>query len=137
MTAEDHRRRRISSFMTLAREELNAAAVLPKENERQAAYFQQQAVEKMLRAVLEAEDVSVGPTHNIGDLAGRLPAGHTLRGEFCRFDGLSVAATRYRYPGGSGRLASPMAGEVARVQADILALARKVDVFLKAKGYDS
>ncbi|WP_442577686.1 HEPN domain-containing protein [Mesorhizobium sp. ASY16-5R] len=137
MTGEDHRRRRIFSFMTLAREELNAAAVLPKVNERQAAYFQQQAVEKLLRAVLEAEDVLTGPTHNIGDLAGRLPDGHLLEAKFVRFDGLSVAATRYRYPGGSGRLASPTAGEVARLQADIQALAEEVGVFLNGKGYEA
>ena len=137
MSGADHRIRRIASFMTLAREELRAAAKLRDDNERQAAYFQQQAVEKAARAVLEAEDVRVGPTHNIFELAKLLPAGHPLYGEIAQFDELSSAATRYRYPGGAGRLADPAPGQVEHFQTAIVRLIEKVETYLRGKGFGS
>ena len=83
MTAADHRRRRIASFMTLAFEELKAA-------------------EKLLRAVLEIESIPAGPTHNLRTLADLLDKGHALKPEFLAVEEWSSAATRFRYPSGSG-----------------------------------
>jgi HEPN domain-containing protein len=96
MTAEAQRRRRIDSFLALAEEEFAAAGLLLDKLPRQAAYFQQQCVEKLLRGVLEAEGVPVGPTHNIRQLADMLPAEHALKGSFLQFETLSSAATRFR-----------------------------------------
>jgi hypothetical protein len=53
-------------------------------------------VEKLLRAVLEAEGVPVGPTHNIRQLADMLPPDHVLKARFLEFETLSSAATRFR-----------------------------------------
>ncbi|WP_363348240.1 HEPN domain-containing protein [Methylocystis echinoides] len=88
MSAEAQRRRRIASFLSLAEEEFGAAGMLLARLPRQAAYFQQQCVEKLLRAVLEAEGVPVGPTHNIRQLADMLPPDHVLKARFLEFETL-------------------------------------------------
>jgi len=88
--------------LTLADEEMKAAEVLLETLPRQSAFFQQQAAEKLLRAVLEIEGVPVGPTHNLRTLTDLLEADHALRNEFLLVDEWGSAATRFRYPGGSG-----------------------------------
>ncbi|WP_457796778.1 HEPN domain-containing protein [Methylocystis sp. S23] len=126
MTAEAQKRRRVASFLALAEEELAAARILLDKLPRQAAYFQQQCVEKLLRAVLEAEGVPVGPTHNIRQLADMLPANHELKPRFLDFETLSSAATRFRYPTASGAVASPPSGDASSRQEDIERLKRDV-----------
>lgn len=102
MSAVDHRRRRIASFLLLACEEMKASAVLLEGLPRQSAFFQQQAAEKMLRAVLEVEGVAAGPTHNLRTLTELLGPTHVVRARFLEIEDWSSAATRFRYPGGSG-----------------------------------
>src|SRR5271168_1619027 len=102
MTAADHRRRRIATFLTLADEEMKAAEVLLETFPRQSAFFQQQAAEKLVRAVLEVEGIPAGPTHNLRTLTDLLGGGHELRADFLAVEELSSAATRFRYPGGHG-----------------------------------
>lgn len=130
MSAEAQRQRRIASFLALAEEEFSAAGVLLGKLPRQAAYFQQQCVEKLLRAVLEAEGVPVGPTHNIRQLADMLPADHALKAGFLCFETLSSAATRFRYPTASGAVANPPAGEASERQEKIERLKGDVGRFL-------
>jgi len=84
-SASDLRRRRIAAFLQIADEEAQAAATLLGLLPRQCAFFQQQCVEKLLRAVLEAEDVPAGPTHNLRTLADLLPRDHGLRSTFLAF----------------------------------------------------
>ncbi len=55
MTPDELRRLRILSFLQLAREELDVALEIKANHRRQAAYFLQQSVEKLLRGVLETE----------------------------------------------------------------------------------
>jgi HEPN domain-containing protein len=129
MTAEAQRQRRILSFLALAEEEFAAATMLLDKLPRQAAYFQQQCVEKLLRAVLEAEGVPVGPTHNIRQLADMLPSQHALKARFTEFETLSAAATRFRYPTASGAVARPP-GEAGDRQQDIEKLKHEVGEFL-------
>ena len=64
------KRARIDAFLTIAGEELAAALQLEKILPRQSAYFLSQAVEKLLRALVEAEGRVAGTTHNLGFLAG-------------------------------------------------------------------
>jgi HEPN domain-containing protein len=130
MSAETQRRRRIGSFLALASEELEAAGLLLENLPRQAAYFHQQRVEKLLRAVLEAEAVPCGPTHNIRQLADMLPAEHSLKDRFLEFDSLSSAATRFRYPTASGAIASPPAGQPSNRHRRIHELVREVNAYL-------
>jgi len=123
--------------MTLAREELRAASTLMKDSPRQAVYFQQQTVEKLLRGVLEAEDIFAGPTHNIRGLTDLLPKGHRFYDLFLEFEELSSAATRYRYPGGAGRLFDADDRQIETFQPKIARLLADVDAFMHAKGYET
>ncbi|WP_237151479.1 HEPN domain-containing protein [Oryzibacter oryziterrae] len=104
MTPEELRRIRVGAFHRLAAEELDAARLLATSHPAQAAYFLQQSVEKLARGVLEMLDVPVGPTHNIHQLALLMAGQDAWRDRFAALDELSVAATRYRYPGPKGTL---------------------------------
>lgn len=114
MNAHNHRLKRIRSFLVLAEEERLAATRLMQDLPRQAAFFTQQAVEKLLRAVIEAEDCVAGRTHNIRELISILPQDNPLRDHFLAFEDLSSAATRYRYPMGGGGLAEPEPDETLK-----------------------
>ncbi len=102
MSAVDYRRRRVATFMALADEEMKASERLLEELPRQSAFFQQQAAEKMLRAVLEVESIPAGPTHNLRTLTELLASSNPMRADFLEIEDWSSAATRFRYPGGSG-----------------------------------
>lgn len=129
MSADSQRQRRIASFLTLASEELAAAGTLLDKLPRQGAYFQQQAVEKLLRAVLEVEAIPAGPSHNIRALADLLPKDHVLKARFVGFEDLSSAATRFRYPTASGAIASVSAVDAIRRQEEIVKLKSEVVAF--------
>ena len=105
MTAHPHRLKRIRSFITLAGDELKAVKLLSQEVPRPALFLAQQVVDKLLRAVIEAEDQRAGPTHNIRELVGIIGSKNPLYDDFLMFDDLSSASSRYRYPVGSGGLA--------------------------------
>lgn len=105
MTPEELRLQRIRSFVQLAEEEFEVAMEIKAKHHRQAAYFLQQCVEKLLRCVLEMEAVQAGTMHNIRGLVDLLPKGHLLAERFLELDELSPAATRYRYPGPKGTVA--------------------------------
>lgn len=100
-------RRRVALFLQIAGEELGAARALARAFPRQAAYFAQQGVEKIARAVLAHEGIPFGTSHNIGQMAAALPADHAWRPKLTAFDRLSPAATSFRYPTPGGRLAAP------------------------------
>ena len=104
--------KRVRAFLTIASEELDAARKLATPLPRQGQYFLQQAVEKLLRAVIEVEGAKAGISHNLGYLAGLLPAAHEFRERFEAFDHLSGASTRYRYPNDDGRIATVSAQSV-------------------------
>ena len=98
------KRARIDAFLTIAGEELAAALQLVKILPRQSAYFLSQAVEKLLRALVEAEGRVAGTTHNLGFLAGLLDNGHPLLNDFLALEHLTSASTSTRYPSSTGRL---------------------------------
>ncbi len=104
MTPSDLQIRRMNSFLLIAERELRAAGLLGKDLPEQAAYFMQQAIEKLIRALLEFEGIPMGVGHNLRALADQLPPDHPFAGRFRQFDDLSVASTRYRYPTSEGRL---------------------------------
>jgi hypothetical protein len=112
---------RIAAFLQLAQEELDAARALPGTARRQAAYFCQQSAEKIARAVLAHAGVPFG----LGQMAASLPPDHPWRGKLNALDKHSPAATRYRYPGPTGRLAEPPSA--ARLLEDI----RELSVLLE------
>jgi HEPN domain-containing protein len=119
MTPEELRRLRVGAFRQLASEELEAARVLEASHPAQAAYFLQQSVEKLARGILEMLDVPVGPTHNIHQLAQLMEGKDAWREQFAALDELSVAATRYRYPGPKGNLSAMPKDRLARLLGDV------------------
>jgi HEPN domain-containing protein len=116
---------RIASFIALAHEELAAAHSLISVAPRQAAYFIQQSAEKASRAVLTAAGVPFGTSHNLGQMAVALPPDHPLRAAVNSLDKFSTAATKYRYPSPSGRLADPPSAE--RLVADVAEVRAFID----------
>lgn len=97
----------VESYLRLAEEELAAAKRIIDAFPRQAAYFMAQAAEKLVRAVISAEQIQLGPTHDIGRLVSALPVDHPLRPYLMPLHALSTASTRYRYPTPVGKLAPP------------------------------
>lgn len=130
MTAEELRRRRIESFRKLAFEELSAAKMLAKTHSGQSAYFLQQCVEKLVRGVLEINDLPAGPTHQIAQLAYLLGKESVYAKRFATFDELSVAATRYRYPGPHGEVRTISAERLAYLLREVEVLRDDIDAVL-------
>jgi HEPN domain-containing protein len=114
-------RERAAAFLQIAQEELAAAQALSGSGRRQAAYFCQQTAEKIARAILAIAGVPFGTGHNLGQMAAALPLGHPWREKLNALDKHSPAATRYRYPGPTGRLAEPPPQK--RLEEDIRELA--------------
>ncbi|BBE71383.1 HEPN domain-containing protein [Oharaeibacter diazotrophicus] len=134
MTADSLRLKRIRSFVTLAGRELRAAELLAAELPAEATFQAQQSVEKLLRAVIEAEDKRAGTTHDIRQLADLIGSQHALRQSFLALEDLSSAATRYRYPSGSGGLAAPPTSDELRTTlAAIRSLTIDVIRFLETR----
>jgi len=130
LTPELIRLRRIEGFLLIASEELDGAGRFAEPLPRQAAYFLQQTVEKLLRAVLELEGIPAGPSHNILGLAEMLPDGHEFKEVLVSFDDLSTASTRYRYPNERGVVRSIDPKQVTSRLADVRDLDRSVRAFL-------
>ena len=130
MTAEELRRRRIESFRKLAFEELSAAQMLAETHSGQSAYFLQQCVEKLGRGVLEINDVPAGPTHQIAQLAYLLGKENVYAKRFATFDELSVAATRYRYPGPHGEVRTMRPERLAYLLREVEGLRNDIDAVL-------
>jgi len=133
VTAADHRRRRIATFLTLADEEMKAAEMLLETLPRQSAFFQQQAAEKLLRAVLEVEGIPAGPTHNLRTLMDLLKVGHAMDAEFQIAEEWSSAATRFRYPAGSGDAPKVSSAVLRDRQTKLAALQGGVAAFISAR----
>jgi Fe-S cluster assembly ATP-binding protein len=129
----DQRSRKIGAFLTIAEEEFAAARQLAPLLPRQGAYFLQQSIEKLVRAVLECDDIAAGATHNLRYLADLLGQGHPLQAEFIAFDDLTPASTRYRYPSPSGALAPVKAESVMARFAEVESLTRHVRNYIDGK----
>jgi HEPN domain-containing protein len=132
LSPDDHRRRRIATFLTLAFEEMKDAEMLLDTLPRQSAFFQQQAAEKCLRAV-EVEGVPAGPTHNLRTLADLLPADHVMKPEFLAVEEWSSAATRFRYPSGSGAAPTVSKAILSDRQGRLAALQQVVSTFISSR----
>lgn len=134
MTTHPLRLKRIQAFLVLAERELRAGEILLADFPAEATYQAQQSVEKLLRAVIEAEDKRAGTTHNIRELADLIGPRHELRNHFLALEDLSFAATRYRYPTGSGGLAVPPTSDELRITiAAIRTLMAQVIRFLETR----
>ena len=121
---------RIVSFIALAEEDLRAARLLRTSVPRQAAFFVQQTVEKIGKALLVHDGVDPERIHAIAKLAAELTAAHPLRADLMALDRLSIYATATRYPSPTGKLPNPPA--VDALDADIATVA---DLLARAKSH--
>lgn len=112
---------RIASFIALAEEGLRAARLLRTSVPRQAAFFVQQTVEKIGKALLVHDGVDPERVHAIAKLAAELAPAHPLRADLMALDRLSVYATVIRYPSPTGKLPRPPAADA--LDADIATVA--------------
>jgi HEPN domain-containing protein len=126
--------KRVKAFLQIAEEELSAAKRLQAPLPRQAHYFLQQTVEKLIRANLEAAGIPAGTSHSLLFLAGLLPPSHPLRARFAEFEHLSAAATHYRYPTGTGVLHNISPDEVLVELRRVTELKGDVMAYLKTQG---
>jgi hypothetical protein len=127
--------KRVKAFLQIAEEDLSAATRLQSSLPRQAYFLLQQAVEKLIRATLEASEVPAGMAHNVFFLAGLLPEGHPLRGRFAEFENSSSDSTRYSYPTETGGLPSVSVGEVLTEVSRVTKLRDEVLAYLMAEGF--
>jgi HEPN domain-containing protein len=115
----------VTSFVALAAEDLADARLLKSPVPRQAAFFLQQAAEKVGKAMLIREGIDPVRIHAIGKLAAELPDTHPLKAELMVLDRLSVYATATRYPSLTGRL--PRVPDQARIESEMRAVADLLD----------
>ena len=123
----------IASYFQLAEEGLKAANILLRADQfRDATYFAQRVTERIARALLTHAGRAFGTAHNLGQMAAALPADHPFMSRIKALDELSTAATKFRYPSPTGRLASPPPADVLRRTLD------DIEVLLRdAKAYAS
>lgn len=118
-------RRRIESFLDLAAADAAAALLLAASKNRYAAYHVQQAVEKLVKAVLVHRGTEAGVEHHLDVLIAKLAEADGWRARLKPFEGYSPFATAWRYPAPGGRL--PTVPDAAIVIAD----AKKIEVLLQ------
>lgn len=117
--------RKVASFIALAREDLRAAKSHCSSFPRHAAFWIEQAAEKVIKAVLTQENIGFPVTHHqLGALATLLPSEHEWREDLRGFDRFSPSATVFRYPTGSG--AMPKSPDPAALAKDIAELERLI-----------
>jgi hypothetical protein len=85
---------------------------------------------KLLRAVLEHEQIVASPTHSLRQLAQLLPKDHRWRDAFDELDRISSAATRYRYPTSAGNIIDADEGLTSTDLANVEKLSREVSAWL-------
>ena len=105
--------------------------MLSGEHRPQSAYFLQQTVEKLARAILEIDDIPVGPTHQIQQLARMMVNRQELAARFVKLDELSSAATKFRYPGPTGNISDIPATRLEALHFEVKSLFNEVDIVIK------
>jgi HEPN domain-containing protein len=127
--------RRIRAFFDLADRGLKSAEILFRDGQfEDAAYFAQQSVERVARALLTKAGVPFGTSHNLGQMASALPEAHPFKSRINEFDSLSSAATKYRYPTASGWLPEgPDFESLRRTLNEVAALVREAKAYVYSR----
>jgi len=94
----------VEGYFVVLDEDMVAARLLMTGVPRISAFHLQQAAEKLVKAILSAENIHTGAGHNIGQLVALLPDGHEWKADLMGLDYLSQFATAFRYPSESGRV---------------------------------
>lgn len=120
--------KRVAAYLELASKDAEAVELLMAGGNRFAAYHLQQAVEKIVKALLLAKGIEAGVEHRLEELLKRFPPGDEWLARINPLVGYSAFATAFRYPTPGGRIpADPpqdtIRGDLA-VLTDMLAIAR-------------
>lgn len=96
----------IANARRLASDDLSAANMLFAQGNRYGAYHLQQCAEKILLALLTAEDLQIErrDSHRLDVLRDKLPDINPFKERFRPLAQLTVFATTYRYPKDGGRI---------------------------------
>jgi HEPN domain-containing protein len=120
--------KRVAAYLELASKDAEAVELLVTGGNRFAAYHMQQALEKIVKALLLAKGIEAGIEHRLEELLKRFPSGDEWLARFGPLVSYSAFATAFRYPTPGGRLpADPPQDTVRRdlaVVNDLIAIAR-------------
>jgi len=94
----------IASLLRVASEDLDGARQLCSTGNRNAIYLCQQAVEKILRAMLTSEGTHAGVKHDLDQMTGELPDENPFKARMHPLAYLTRFATSFRYPTSAGRI---------------------------------
>ncbi len=128
----------VSSYISLAKEDLAVATKLMADHPRHAAFNIEQAAEKLLKAVLTAEGIRFPTSHHqLGALAALLPADHLWRADLMAFDDFTSYATalRYQKPGG-GLPADPEDADLRQGWAEVSTLVSEIEDWCRERLLD-
>lgn len=117
---------------------MEAASVLSKIGNRNAAYEAAQALEQVILAIAQSEGVAFGRVqhHQLDSMVRLLPTEDPFKGDLAALTWLETFATAYRYPKTSGGLRErpsqeKLQGAIERIDQTIERAARWFDVDLR------
>ena len=94
----------IAGYVHIAKQDLDGARLLNREENRNAAYLCEQAAEKLIRAVLTSEGIQAGIRHELPDMVSKIPDANPVKPLLRAIEHLDAYATAYRYPSPRGRV---------------------------------
>jgi HEPN domain-containing protein len=97
----------IAGFLRIAKEDLDGAKLLARQNNRNAVYLCEQAAEKIIRAILTAEGQHAGRMHKLDEMVDLVADENPLKAALRQVEVLTAYATAYRYPTPVGRILPP------------------------------
>lgn len=120
--------KRVAAFLELASKDAEAVDLLVAGGNRFAAYHMQQAVEKIVKALLLAKGIEAGIDHRLEELVKRFQPEDEWVARIRPLISYSAFATAYRYPTPGGRIPAAPPRETVRrdlaVVNDLIAIAR-------------
>ena len=98
-----------------------------------AAFFIQQAAEKLVKAVLIARGIEPRWTHDIGELTRRVPGDHPGRARLSDLSRFTDFVVAFRYPSEQGEDVFPSADEIVAWIPEIEGLKADFERWLEAR----
>ena len=128
--------RLIASHLRLAAEALDAARILRSIGNRYAVYQAEQAVEQLILALAQSENIAFSRSqqHQLETMRRTLPEHNTFRQALADLTWLEAYATTCRYPKTMGGLAEPPS--IAKLQDAIAAAGQVTDGVAQHFGVD-
>ena len=117
--------RRVESFLDLAAADAAAEILLATSQNRYAAFHCQQAIERLVKAILLQRGIEAGVEHHLDVLIGKLADADPWKARVKPFEFYSPFATAWRYPSPGGRL--PVVPAPSAVSSD----ARQIELLIQ------